>query len=272
MKRMIKKSVKRFLVLIILVCVGLPAIILAAKKLFSFSSGQVHAFFTPEECNITFKDFYSNTLTKAIRKYIAQQTTKQSLLNLDPAELITDLKEAFPIIKSASYRFIPPKTVTFDLEGTKPLCIVNSHFVLGDQRNLVALDNFDESSIALLPEITINPTLANKKIRPRLYRFLHKLTPYLWKNFNINYHQPWQIELIPKKSICPAKIIASEKSIFNTDQFASLAHIFKDLCCKKVITQKALTAKNYPLIFDTRIKKYIIVRCNYPAKRGGWHG
>jgi hypothetical protein len=273
MKRMIKKSVKRTLVFIILVGVGLPVIIVAAKNLFSFSANQVNVFFSPEECSVTLKTFYSALLAQDIKNYIALRTTKQSLLKLNPSQLLAELQDTFPVVKKASYRFVPPKMIAFQLEGTEPLCIVNNRHVLGNQASLLNCDNFDEETLVNLPKITIQEDLIEDLIAPKqLRRFLNTLTPYHWDNFTISYHNPWHIELIPKKAICHAKIIASEQSIFDTKKFAALAPIFKDLCCRKIITERVLNAKNYPLVFDTRITQHIIVKCNYPAKRGGGHG
>jgi hypothetical protein len=272
MKRMIKKSVRRYLVCIILVGVGLPAIIVAGKRIFSFSSHGVHSFFSPEECTVALHDFYCSTLSDKIKEYIAQNTTRQSLLSLEPALFIAHLKKNFPVIKKASYRFIPPKTIAFEVIGTKPLCLANKEAVIGNQRNLLPLATFDEATLAKLPVITINRAYAQKKISRELQAFLHKLPQKTWDTFAINYQHPWEIELIPHQAVCNAKIIASEESIFDAEQFAAIADVFKDLCRRNIVTTRVLVAKNYPLTFDTRIKKYITVRCNYPAKRGRGHG
>lgn len=281
MKMPIKKSIKRFLVAGILVSVGLPVIIIGGKKLFFYSSVQVHTFFTPEQATVIMNGIENKNLMKRIDHFITNQIIKKSLLNTSPSELIIMLQKAFPVIKTVTYQYQPPKTIAFTLEGTKPVCVVNDQMVIGNHLSLVDKKSFTDEVLAALPKISIDKKwLADTAVfhqsgaplPQHVYNFIHKLTPYLWQNFAITYRAPWQIELVPHKSICKAKILATEHTLFDTKKIGSISNIFKDLCSQGIITKKVLEAKHCPLIFDTRIKDQVIVRCNQPAKRGRGHG
>ena len=339
MKMPIKKSIKRFLVAGILVSVGLPVIIVGGKKLIFYSSTQVHTFFTPEQATVIMHGIENKELSKRIDSFVSNQIIKKSLLSTSPTDLIIMLSDAFPVLKSVTYQYQPPKTIVFTLEGTKPACLVNDHWVIGNHRTLVDKKSFTDETLAGLPRISIDKkwlintplshpygasfdelrmsggkdhtsntktksifsvhhtqtdsdeaakplilslskdasagrgkAVSSNAIPRHLYNFIHKLTPYHWQNFAITYHAPWNIELIPHKSICKASIIVTEHTLFNAKKITAISPIFKDLCSKGIITKKVLEAKHCPLVFDTRIKDQVIVRCNQPAKRGRGHG
>lgn len=281
MKIPIKKSIKRFLVAGILVSIGLPVIIIGGKKLFFYSSSQVHTFFTPEQTTLIIKGIENKELRKHVERFITKHIIKKSLLSTSPSKLIIMLQEAFPVIKTVTYQYQPPKTIVFTLEGTKPACLINDQLVMGDHFSLIDKKSFTDEILVSLPKITIEKKwLASAPIfhattapMPRhLYNFIHKITPYVWQHFAITYRAPWHIELIPYKSICKARILTTELSFFDTKKMSAISNIFKDLCSQGIVTKKVLEAKHCPLIFDTRIKNQIIVRCNQPAKRGRGHG
>ena len=281
MKMPIKKSIKRFLVAGILVSIGLPVIIIGGKKLFFYSSTEVYTFFTPEQATVVLKGIGNKELTKQIEQFISKNIIKKSLLSLSPSKLMIMLQEAFPVIKAATYQYQAPKTIVFTIETTAPICLVNDQTVIGNHLSLIDKKSFNDEVLSTLPKITIEKKwltgtklfdAATAPLPQHLYNFIHKITPYLWQHFAITYYAPWQIELAPYTSICKARILTTEQSLFDAKKLAAISTIFKDLCSQGIITKKVLESKHCPLIFDTRIKDQVIVRCNQPAKIGRGHG
>ncbi len=273
MKMPVKKSIKRFLIASILVGVSLPVIVVGGKKIFFYWSEQMHTFFTPEEVSITMIGPENSDLISKINYFTQQQIIKKSLLTTSPEILVALLQKTFPAIKKITYEYQPPKTILFTVEGTKPTCLVNGNFVIGDQPKLLNKTDFNANSLTNLPSITIDKRwLTDNLVRPSLYSLINRLTTKQWTTFAISYHAPWLLELAPYKSVCKTAILATEHSLFETKKFDAISSIFQDLCARGIITKKVLEAKNCSLLFDTRIKDQIIVRCNQPAKRGRGHG
>lgn len=269
MKMPIKKSIKRFLIASILVGVSFPVIVVGGRKIFFYWSEQVHTFFTPEEAVITMLGPENSGLISTINLFVQRQIIKKSLLTTSPEILVALLQKAFPAIKKITYEYQPPKTIIFTLEGTQPICLVNGNFVIGNQPKLLNKTDFNPEHLAALPSITIDQRwLTDNVVRQSLYHLINRLTAQQWATFAITYHAPWHLELVPYKSVCKTAILATERSLFETKKFAAISSIFQDLCARGIVTKKVLEAKNCPLLFDTRIKDQIIVRCNQPAKRG----
>ena len=268
----VKKLAKRILIAGMLLGMAVPVAYVALKHVAMRSALHVHALFTPEQVAVNITDLFHPDLQGAIQAFVQERTMGGSLLSLDPKAFIQQLQDTFPIIKSVNYRYLPPKTIAFDIQGTQPLCVVNDNFVVGNQLALLDKSFFDAPTLAGLKQIRIDTKLLKIGLPKRVYAFVHKLTDYHWQTFSISYHHPWHIDMTPKLSICHCTVRATDQTAFDRKKLQQINNIFQDLCSRGVVTKKILAAHNSPLIFDTRIKNQIIVQCNHPAKRGTGHG
>ena len=255
-----RKILKRILVASTLVGLVVPILYVAGRHVYNVSAKQVKQLFTPKNVQLTITDVANPTLQTSIRNFVTNYTTQDSLLNLDPTSFVAKLQARFPIIKKVTYTYVPPQTIAFNITGTKPLCIVNNRFIVGNQEKVLPLTTFAADITAALPRITIDQKLLAKGLPARTYRWIEQLTTYHWQTFAMTYHAPWHIDLVPHQSACPCVIVASEKSSFDTKKLTSIKAIFKDLCTRGVITPKLLDGKKARLAYDIRIPGQIVVK------------
>lgn len=256
----LRKMLKRILVASTLVGLVVPVLYVAGRHVYNASTKQVQQLFTPKNVQLTITDVANPILQSSIQNYVTSYTTQDSLLNLDPARFVAELQTRFPVIKKITYTYVPPQTIALNITGTKPLCVVNNRFIVGNQEKVLALNTFAPDITAALPRITIDQKLLAKGLPARTYRWLEQLTPYHWQTFAMTYHEPWHIDLVPHQSACPCVIVASEKSSFDTKKLTSIKAIFKDLCTRGVITPKLLDGKKARLAYDIRIPGQIVVK------------
>ncbi len=256
----LRKILKRILVASTLVGLVVPILYVAGRRIYNVSASQVQQLFTPKNVQVVIADVANPVLQAAIRDYVTNYTTQDSLLNLDPKTFVAQLQTKFPVIKKVTYTYVPPQTIAFDITGTKPICVVNNRFIVGNQEKVLALSTFAPDITAALPRITIDQKLLTKGLPARTYRWLESVTPYHWQTFAMTYHAPWHIDLVPHQAACPCVIVASEKSSFDTKKLTSIKAIFKDLCTRGVITPKLLDGKKARLAYDIRIPGQIVVK------------
>lgn len=278
-KKLTKKMIKRFSVWIIILGIALPTAGVMVKKTFDYYAHHTLRFFTPKKITCTVSNVFCQKTHDNIMEFIAAkiqpshkatagQATHESLVNFDRVTFYNQLKQKFPIVKSLDWRFSVSQTLHLNVIGTTPYCIINDHYVLGDQKRLFSKDLFQDTNLTLLPRITINQPFVHQKISPTVYNFLHKIPPAMWQEFNISYHSPSNIELIPHQSICKCRIIADEKTFFHKRKFNALSAIFGDLCTQGFITKQVLRSQTIPLAFDFRIKDQIIIKFYDSRGRG----
>jgi len=268
MKKLSRKILRKMVVGGIATALILPVCYVGLSKLFSASAHQMQDFLQPEKVTYTMASIFNAKLRQNIQDFITDQTTQKSLIHFDPQAFYAELKKEFPIIKSLSWNFVPPKTIHFSIIGTTPLCRINNSFVIGNKHRLFDKQLFEEINPDSLPNIWINEAFIGEKLAPIAYRFAHKITKEQWATHRIYYYAPWNIHLVPYQSICHCRIVADEKSFFNAKKFDALDALFKDLCAQGLITKKMLQSQAIPLAFDFRIKNQIIVKFYEPVKGG----
>lgn len=267
-KRLSKKTLKRASVWIIMLGIALPTAGVMVKKTFDYYTHHALGFFTPKKVSCTISNIFCQKNHAKIMDFVNAHTTQESLLKFDRLAFYNQLKQQFPIVKSLDWRFSVAQTLHLHIIGTTPYCIINEHYILGDQKRIFSKDLFQDFELAKLPQITINEPFVHEKISTTVYNFLHKIPPAMWQEFNISYHCPSNIELIPHQSLCKCRIITDEKTFFNTRKFDALSDIFGDLCKQGLITKRILGSQTIPLAFDFRIKDQIIIKFYDSRGRG----
>jgi hypothetical protein len=264
----VSKRVKRTILMLIMVGIGISSVVVFIKKASTTSSNSIQDFFIPRIITYELSSVFDASLRSAIQKFIESRIHQKSLLVFDRSKFYKDLKHNFPVVKSVEYEFRPPETLHCKIVGTIPFCRINNNLILGNKRRLFSGSIFSEIDQQSLPNLTIDERWLGKRLSQPLYHFIHSITQEQWAGYHIAYYAPWNIHLLPHTSICHCRIITDEHNFFNQQKFGALSSIFKDLCDRGLISKKMLSSKGVPLAFDFRIKNQVIVKFHESFKRG----
>ncbi|MFA6263368.1 MAG: hypothetical protein WCW33_02675 [Candidatus Babeliales bacterium] len=262
------KYFKRSIVVAIIMIIIIPSLVLLIKKASIVSSSSIQELFVPRVITYELNSVFDASLRISIQKFIESRINKKSLLAFDRAMFYKELKHHFPIIKSIEYELRPSEVLHCNIVGVTPLCRINECFILGNKRRLFPCSLFSEINQEALPNVVMDRRWLGKKISPHLYYVIHSITKEQWASYHIAYYAPWNIQLMPRTSICRCRIITDEHNLFNQQKFGALSSIFNDLCNRGLISKKMLGSKGVPLAFDFRIKNQVIVQFHESSKRG----
>lgn len=265
-----QRRIKAIAVASILAGIAIPSLIVVIKHVHKTSTAQLHQLFTPQKVSCLFHDIECADVQKNIAEYLTETLTQKSMTNADQKKICEQLKQQFPIIKQAEWKLLPSQTLHVTIHGTKPHCIVNKQFVIGDHPELLEFEDFTETQITNLPTINLSASLfKNRSSLPKhLYTLLHTLPQKLWDDYSINYKRSTRIELTPKQALFPCKIIADSASVTDAKKWGALNGIVTDLIEQNMVTKKMLQAKHPVVAFDMRLKNRIIVKFFQSMARG----
>lgn len=221
-------------------------------------------FFSYNKIDCQINNIFSASLREEIKTFINQQYANGNLLRFNQGDFYSGIRDKFNVIKSVSYRYIPPKTLLVQIEGVLPMFVVNQTSLVAENRRCYSLENFSDYPIAILPAPTVNPAFINTDLNQNVYELFSSAHQDLWQRFTITYEGLHDITLQQKHADKTITIITDHYSFFDTEKFNQIAAIEQNLIAKK----KILESRNYELVFDMRFKKRIITKIVDLGRRG----
>jgi hypothetical protein len=263
----IKKNAKKFVLLVVACGIAAPIVFFSVQRMVVSVRQNIYDSTYPRTTVCFFEHIYSETVARKIQNLITADA-RRSLFLFSPQTLFQELKKEFPIIKKIDCRLSASMTLNVTVQGVAPSFLVNNQFVVGDKRKLLVPSYFENIDLKKFKPVSVDESWCGEKLDKQTYAFLHSIPQDYWDRFNITYHAPYKIELVPKKAACACKIIADEKSFFVRDKIAKINNIFEDLARKGLLTKRIVTSKECKILFDIRFNERVYVKFLERIKRG----
>ncbi|MCB9492661.1 MAG: hypothetical protein H6679_00125 [Epsilonproteobacteria bacterium] len=266
-KRRVYQTIKKGLVLTIVTGTIAPPVFLIVKKTFNDQLERLYQHFTPVRVAFNFSDLYNQEVADELIELINQKATTTSFINLDKQELCNTIKEKYPIVNHIEWSFNSDRTLQVIIKGLVPKLVINNKYILTQSRSLFALHWFKDFDLENSLHITLDNKLISEQVSQKLYAFLTTLSSQIHSEFMVEYNDPSQIFLFPKKDNPQYHILVDEKSI--TDH-AKLK--FAHTAFEQYMHDHFNKTKTKPFVaIDARFKDRVIIKKLKGAKGGGKH-
>lgn len=217
--------------------------------------------FAPREIHIVCKDIYSDELRCEIKQSIIRYLSGRSYVDVSLDELHKNLKQYFKLIKKISWNWRSWNEAELVVEGTRPLCVVNDIFVLGEKRRLFPTVFFTDQSCKSLPLVSLHFSFCGIKVPRYVHRFLQNVPKAYWERYKISYHDRDRITLKDKECSLPVDFVVNEHVFFDEKKLNQARCLYDDVLRRKKLTRSTRKRKViYDLRFNNRIYAKIVRR------------
>lgn len=210
-----------------------------------------------KEIHLSYTDVYDENLSARIDQWFEQRKADRALITQSRQELIHELMEMFPLVRGVSWGTYLPGHLHCTVTGVKPTFVINREYVAGNNGKLYARRDFATYKDDM-PVLNIGKNWLHPASFGGVHKFFSQLPSALLSTYNIYYHDPYTIALVPvafkelaHRSIC----LVDENSASHVRSLDELMELCGDL---KQRTQPR--EKDAICFFDFRFQDRIISR------------
>lgn len=169
---------------------------------------------------------------------------------LNNTSWLKELEEQYPVISHIQLKKDNRDTLTISINAHTCKALINNSICISEHGAQYPLEQFNPSSIKIVPQITLEQSEDSKPFNT----FLKEVTPEILEQYEIIWHSPYKIYLKPKnKKHC---LLIRANNIPNETSLKVIHYI----------SNKETLKKN--MILDTRFNNQIVVFANRGEKDG----
>jgi hypothetical protein len=255
---------KKLLFLVLITLIVLPSLTLLFRNSLSYFQNKTAPTLKINKVVYTFENIYSDDVLHDIQDFVSNSVGEiDNFWAFDQHKLYEELKNKFNIIKSFDCRSDDQSVLNVKIVGQKPFCVVNRNQILSEDDSLFPSDFFEKFDSYVLPNIN------TKDFSPELCEFVHKITEYHWKSFDIDYVKSSEIRLYPKNPELRCILLSNIKTFFDQDKICKALQLYKKITTDIQLQKKLKYTKKKQLVLDVRFKSSIVARAEEEVKEEG---
>ena len=263
-----EKRIKRVKLAVILL-LGLSLLFLLvvplSKKAFYCVTDMTLKILRPDNIVLSLNNIYSQNLRDKVSLFVSSYFKDHEIDKLNLSEFDSNIKNTFKFIKNVEWDFSLPKVARLKLIGRQPVCFLNKKYILSDNNNLFALDDFQDYRISFSKELFIE----QKIVSDNTFVFLKQVPDRFWNEYKLDYRNKTEIKLTPQVKTVPVinSFLSNKKQLttgnfFDKEKLDRANDIFENLYKNK----KLFVSRKY--VLDLRFDNRILLRKENAVNRG----
>jgi hypothetical protein len=224
-----------------------------------------HSYFGVQNVTLSYDTIFRKELPTNLEEWFADAKESGRLKTQSRNELATQLLKDFPLIERVSWAMYVPGQLRCHLTGVTPTFVINDKHIAGSNGRLYKHSDFTGYE-ERIPSLHVAKDWLTPGVFSSVHRFFGRMPRELFSTYNISYHDPYTIALVPvEDEVQPHSCICivDEQSANRLPSLQELMTLAADL----KVRNKTIEDDGCVCLFDFRFENRIISKCISRADR-----
>ncbi len=162
-----------------------------ARQLVDFAVLQTR----PKKLALYCHDVFNEQIKQQLESYTLKHVASTSVARMQPDELYSELRSAFPVIERISWRMPRPLFAEVHVYGTQPVWRLGTQYVIGANNAIYPREQFSDFALQNLPHVSFASGEDATQASPEIMQWLRSLPEVVTAQFNVHYIRSTQVQL-----------------------------------------------------------------------------